>query len=105
MTPTISLEVRGGETKSFTGLLLDYTGTLSLDGTLLPGVAQRLVQLARTIRITVLTADTFGKPPRLIASPTRSLCFGKSCASRMLASPSSIHDAGHTTRRPNGWPS
>jgi len=41
MTPPITLELPGKEAKSFTNLVLDYTGTLSLDGTLLPGVAQR----------------------------------------------------------------
>jgi len=61
MTQAINLELRGGETKSFTDLVLDYTGTLSLDGTLLSGVAQRLERLAKNVRITVLTADTFGK--------------------------------------------
>ena len=61
MTHAINLELRGGESKSFTDLVLDYTGTLSLDGTLLPGVAQRLERLAKNVRITVLTADTFGK--------------------------------------------
>jgi soluble P-type ATPase len=41
-------------------LVLDFTGTLSLDGALLPGVAERLHGLAKRLRITVLTADTFG---------------------------------------------
>ena len=44
----------------FHGLVLDYTGTLSLDGTLLPGVAQRLRELSEVLEISVLTADTFG---------------------------------------------
>ena len=61
MTPPIDLELRGGGTKSFTDLVLDYTGTLSLDGTLLPGVAHCMERLAKDVRITVLTADTFGK--------------------------------------------
>ena len=41
-------------------LLLDFTGTLSRDGRLLPGVALRLTTLSRKVRIIVLTADTFG---------------------------------------------
>jgi len=43
-----------------THLVLDFTGTLSLDGTLLPGVAGALRRLSRYLTITVLTADTFG---------------------------------------------
>ncbi|MDP2863503.1 MAG: hypothetical protein Q8N95_11985 [Desulfobacterales bacterium] len=38
----IDLEIQGGVTRRFTDLVLDYTGTLSLDGVLLPGVAERL---------------------------------------------------------------
>jgi soluble P-type ATPase len=49
-----------GITASFTDLVLDYTGTLSADGVLLPGVAERLAIIAAGLRITVLTADTFG---------------------------------------------
>jgi soluble P-type ATPase len=60
----IDLEIREGETRRFTDLLLDYTGTLSLDGILLPGIAERLTDLAQSIRITVLTADTFGQAER-----------------------------------------
>jgi soluble P-type ATPase len=42
-------------------LVLDYNGTLALDGRPLRGVRSRLKRLARSIRIHVVTADTFGK--------------------------------------------
>jgi soluble P-type ATPase len=58
MSP-VHLELPGGPV-AFTDLVLDYTGTLSLDGKLLPGVEERLRGLAEHLRITVLTADTFG---------------------------------------------
>ncbi len=45
---------------AFHRLVLDFTGTLSLDGELLPGVGARLERLAGDLEITVLTADTFG---------------------------------------------
>jgi soluble P-type ATPase len=41
-------------------LVLDYNGTLALDGRLLRGVRMRLERLARSLRVHVLTADTFG---------------------------------------------
>ena len=41
-------------------LVLDYNGTIAVDGKLLPGVGQRLRHLAGRIAIHVLTADTFG---------------------------------------------
>ncbi len=59
MTP-VTLTLPDGPTP-FTHLVLDFTGTLSLDGELLPGVEERLVALARDLDIVVLTADTFGK--------------------------------------------
>jgi soluble P-type ATPase len=58
MSP-ILLEMPGGTT-TFRRLVLDYTGTLSLDGALLPGVAERIRRLSGDLRITILTADTFG---------------------------------------------
>lgn len=60
-TQGISLEIREGVFKTFSDLVLDYSGTLSVDGRLLPGIKERLITLAQSIRITVLTADTFGK--------------------------------------------
>jgi soluble P-type ATPase len=41
--------------------MLDFTGTLARDGTLLPGVASRLRALSRRLTIVVATADTLGK--------------------------------------------
>ncbi|MEP0775544.1 MAG: ATPase P [Acidobacteriota bacterium] len=48
--PTISIE----------HVVLDFTGTLSARGRLLPGVAKRLATLASFVRIVVMTADTRG---------------------------------------------
>ena len=58
MSP-VFLETPGG-LSAFHRVVLDYTGTLSLDGQLLPGVEDRLHRLARDLQITILTADTFG---------------------------------------------
>ena len=41
-------------------LVLDYNGTLAVDGRLLPGVREALALLADDIEIHVITADTFG---------------------------------------------
>lgn len=56
----IDLEIQGGMLRRFTDLVLDYTGTLSQDGVLLPGVAERLERISAGLRITIMTADTFG---------------------------------------------
>jgi P-type E1-E2 ATPase len=42
-------------------LVSDFTGTLSVDGILLPGVEARLNRLSEKMKVHVLTADTFGK--------------------------------------------
>jgi soluble P-type ATPase len=41
-------------------LVLDYNGTLAVDGKLLTGVRDALAELADQIEIHVVTADTFG---------------------------------------------
>jgi soluble P-type ATPase len=41
-------------------LVLDYNGTLTLDGRTLPDVKEELVLLSSKLSIHVLTADTFG---------------------------------------------
>jgi len=42
-------------------LVSDFTGTLSVDGKLLPGVKKRLNKIAKFLKIHILTADTFRK--------------------------------------------
>jgi soluble P-type ATPase len=42
-------------------LVLDYNGTVALDGGLIAGVADRLRALAKTLQVHVVTADTFGR--------------------------------------------
>src|SRR4030043_1782866 len=42
-------------------LVSDFTGTLSVDGRLLPGVRGQLKEIAKFLNVHILTADTFGK--------------------------------------------
>jgi soluble P-type ATPase len=42
-------------------LVSDFTGTLSVDGRLLPGVRNQLNEIAKFLKVHILTADTFGK--------------------------------------------
>ncbi len=42
-------------------LVSDFTGTLSIDGKLLPGVRERLNRVAGFLHVHILTADTFGR--------------------------------------------
>jgi len=42
-------------------LVLDYNGTLAIDGKIIEGVKEILNELSEKIKIHVVTADTFGK--------------------------------------------
>lgn len=42
-------------------LVMDYNGTLAIDGMLIEGVREALSELSESISLHVLTADTFGK--------------------------------------------
>lgn len=49
-------------------LVLDFNGTLALDGHVQPGVFSRLSQLKAILSIHILTADTFGTVKSTFAS-------------------------------------
>ena len=56
----LKLEIPGRATIELESLLVDYNGTIAADGKVLPGVAERLAQLAQVVNVYVLTADTCG---------------------------------------------
>ena len=56
-----TLDIPGFGPVSLEHLVSDFTGTLSVDGRLLPGVKDRLNKIAELLKIHILTADTFGK--------------------------------------------
>jgi len=57
----IVIKIPGNNTITTEHLVLDYNGTLAIDGVIIPGVEERLNSLADKINIYVVTADTFGK--------------------------------------------
>ena len=61
MADGVTFELPGGERVELRALLVDFSGTLSLEGALIPGVGERLRALCGKLRAVVLTADTFGK--------------------------------------------
>jgi len=56
----INVEIPGRGMLSLKHLVLDYNGTLAVDGVLLYGVREVLAQLEGMLEIHVITADTFG---------------------------------------------
>lgn len=57
----IKVNIPGYEALEIEHVVLDYNGTLAVDGTLIPGAAERLVALSKRVSVRVVTADTFGK--------------------------------------------
>ena len=75
----MSIEVRvpGFGLLDLEHLVLDFNGTLAIDGRFLPGVKRRLDRLTRTLHIHAVTADTFGK--------ARASLAGLDCSLEILA--------------------
>ncbi len=57
----ISIDIPGFGDLHIKHIVLDYNGTLALDGKLLPGVRKQIVELAEDMEIHVVTADTLGQ--------------------------------------------
>lgn len=57
----IFIEVPGTGNLLLDHLVLDYNGTLALDGEMITGVRKRVEALAKYLEVHVVTADTFGQ--------------------------------------------
>lgn len=57
----ITIDIPGRELLRLERLVLDFNGTIAEDGRLLAGVDDRIRALHERLRITVITADTFGR--------------------------------------------
>ncbi len=55
------IDIPGNNSLTLSYLVLDYNGTLAVDGTLIDGVEERINRLAEELTVYVVTADTFGK--------------------------------------------
>lgn len=62
-----SVTIPGWKTLQLSHLVLDYNGTLAFDGRLLDGVKERLIALAASVTVHILTADTFGSVREALA--------------------------------------
>ncbi len=56
----LSMEIPGFGELNLEHLVLDYNGTLAVDGKLVDGVKEALNRLAGELSVHVITADTFG---------------------------------------------
>ncbi|MBS1247500.1 MAG: hypothetical protein H6R48_289 [Proteobacteria bacterium] len=62
----IDIEIPGFRMLQLAHLVLDYNGTLAVNGEMIEGVKSRLNALAGSLGIHVVTADTFGKAARAL---------------------------------------
>ncbi len=63
----IEMDIPGFGPIHLSHLVSDFTGTLSVDGHLLPGVKDGLNRLSEKLTIHILTADTFGRAREALA--------------------------------------
>jgi soluble P-type ATPase len=61
----ITIDAPGWGSYPIRHLVLDLNGTLTLDGVLIPGVSERILDLSEKLDIHILTADTFGNAARV----------------------------------------
>ncbi len=56
----LSLSIPGQELLEIEHLVLDFNGTIGLDGKVIEGVKERLEKISQSLKIHVITADTNG---------------------------------------------
>ncbi len=61
MTGVLEIDIPDFGQLQLKHLVMDYNGTLALDGEPVPGIQGRIERLAEQIQVHVITADTFGK--------------------------------------------
>ena len=55
------IDIPGFKKLNLKYLVMDYNGTMALDGHLIPGLKERIKRLSSFLEIHILTADTFGE--------------------------------------------
>ena len=56
----LKINIPGRDELVLSHLILDYNGTIAEDGEIIPGIAPRLEELSKDLKIYVITADTHG---------------------------------------------
>ena len=60
----LKINIPGRDELTLSHLILDYNGTIAEDGEIIPGIASRLEELSKDLKIYVITADTHGTAAR-----------------------------------------
>lgn len=53
-------QIPGRESIEICHLVLDYNGTIAVDGQIIEGVEEFIIELAKSVKIYIVTADTYG---------------------------------------------
>lgn len=64
----IEMDIPGFGLLAVSTLALDFNGTLAVDGRLIAGVGERIEKLAASLRIHVITGDTYGSAQRELSA-------------------------------------
>lgn len=56
----IRVNIPGMGNLELENLVLDFNGTIAVEGRLLPGVGKKIKELTRRMKVYILTADTYG---------------------------------------------
>ncbi|MGD9970950.1 MAG: HAD family hydrolase [Sulfuricurvum sp.] len=56
----ITVDIPGMQTFGIEYLILDFNGTIAVDGRVYDGIAERLSRLSEAVSVHVITADTYG---------------------------------------------
>ncbi|WP_322054947.1 HAD family hydrolase [Paraburkholderia bannensis] len=88
----IEIDIPGFRTLNLEHLVLDFNGTLAVDGRLLDGVAQGLCEIANELHLHVVTGNTYGDarehlrglPVEVICLQAEGQAIAKSAYVRML---------------------
>ncbi len=63
----IEINIPGGHGLVLKSMVLDYNGTVAVDGEIIDGVKERFGKLSKQLEIHVITADTFGRAKDALA--------------------------------------
>ena len=74
----ISVDIPGNKILNLENLVLDYNGTLAIDGIIINGVKEKLNYLSTKLNVHVITADTFGKAAENLSDVNCNLTILKS---------------------------
>ncbi|WP_341503818.1 hypothetical protein [Gallaecimonas sp. GXIMD4217] len=61
------ISIPGRESIEINNVILDFNGTIAIDGKLIAGVADKINALSKSLRFYVVTADTYGTAERELA--------------------------------------